>query len=64
MSYCRWSSNDFQCDLYCYEDINGGWTTHIAGSKLIPREPLPPEIPWKRGPGRKPRMLGWLGTTE
>ena len=20
MSYCRWSTNDFNCDLYCYFD--------------------------------------------
>ena len=31
MSYCRWSTDDFQCDLYCYEDVHGGWTTHVAG---------------------------------
>ena len=33
MSYCRWSSDDFACDLYCYADVNGGWTTHVAGSR-------------------------------
>lgn len=21
MSYCRWSSMDFQCDVYCYEHV-------------------------------------------
>ena len=36
MSYCRWSTNDFQCDLYCYEDCSGGWTTHVAGLKRSP----------------------------
>lgn len=30
MSYCRWSSNDFQCDVYVYADVAGGWTTHVA----------------------------------
>ena len=30
MSYCRWSDNNFTCDLYCYEDCKGGYTTHIA----------------------------------
>ena len=35
MSYCRWSSDSFRCDLYCYEDCRGGWTTHVAGRKRI-----------------------------
>jgi len=30
MSYCRWSSDNWRCDLYCYEDVNGGITTHVA----------------------------------
>lgn len=35
MSYCRWSSDSFRCDLYCYEDASGGWTTHVAGRKRV-----------------------------
>lgn len=35
MSYCRWSSDNFRCDLYCYEDVRGGWTTQVAGSRYI-----------------------------
>lgn len=41
MSYCRWSSDDFRCDIYCYEDVSGGFTTHVAGNRVrgeIPRE--------------------------
>lgn len=34
MSYCRWSSNDFRCDVYVYEDCAGGWTTHVAGNRV------------------------------
>ena len=30
MAYCRFSSDFFECDAYVYEDVNGGWTTHIA----------------------------------
>lgn len=33
MSYCRWSSDDFMCDLYCYADVSGGWTTHVAARR-------------------------------
>ena len=30
MSYCRWSSDAFRSDVYCYEDCNGGYTIHVA----------------------------------
>lgn len=33
MSYCRWSSDDSQCDVYVYEDVMGGFTTHVAGNR-------------------------------
>jgi len=36
MSYCRWSTDNFRCDLYCYEDVSGGWTTHVAGRRRTP----------------------------
>jgi hypothetical protein len=35
MSYCRWSCDDFKSDLYCYEDVSGGWTTHVAARRVI-----------------------------
>lgn len=41
MSYCRWSSDNWKCDLYCYENVNGGWTTHVAAQKVtgdVPEE--------------------------
>lgn len=34
MSYCRWSSNNWDCDLYCYADVSGGYTTHVAGNRI------------------------------
>lgn len=45
MSYCRWSTDDFQCDLYCYEDVAGGFTTHVAGRRVVYQGELPPPIP-------------------
>lgn len=33
MSYCRWSSSQWMCDVYVYEDCMGGWTTHVAKFK-------------------------------
>ena len=44
MSYCRWSSNDFLCDVYVYEHVHGGWTTHVATHKRVYKQPLPPPI--------------------
>lgn len=35
MSYCRWSSDNWRCDVYVYEDVSGGWTTHVAGRKRV-----------------------------
>lgn len=42
MSYCRWSSDNFRCDLYCYEDVSGGYTTHVAGRRRLGLDTLPP----------------------
>ena len=39
MSYCRFSSERFQCDVYCYADTSGGYTTHVAGRRRT--EPAP-----------------------
>lgn len=44
MSYCRWSSMDFKCDLYCYEHVDGTWTTHVASNKVV--TPIFPDAPW------------------
>jgi len=40
MSYCRWSSNDHQCDLYVY-DSPGGVTIHVASNRYGLARPLP-----------------------
>ncbi len=39
MSYCRFSSDGFMCDVYVYKDTSGGWTTHVAATRLIERAP-------------------------
>lgn len=44
MSYCRWSSDNFQCDLYIYEDVFGGWTIHVASRRTDPKAVIP-EVP-------------------
>lgn len=48
MAYCRFSSMNWRCDVYTYEDVGGGWTTHVAGR----RRPFPPipDLPLMRLP--------------
>lgn len=59
MSYCRWSSMGFKCDLYCYEHVGGFWATHVAGNKIV--SPIFPEAPWKliRGGYLGRLLFGW-----
>lgn len=33
MAYCRWSSMDWRCDIYCYEHVDGGYAIHVAGRR-------------------------------
>lgn len=47
MSYCRWSSNNFHCDLYCYECVDGTFTTHVATNRVVtPIIPHPAFSSW------------------
>jgi hypothetical protein len=58
VSYCRWSSDDFQSDVYVYEDVRGGWTTHVANRRVAYLEPLPPPVETVRGDTASPDA--WL----
>lgn len=40
MSYCRWSSDDHQSDVYVYESPQG-FEIHVASHRRILSEPLP-----------------------
>jgi hypothetical protein len=44
MSYCRFSSNDFQCDVYCYASTYGGYITHVAAARHVFKQELPPAL--------------------
>lgn len=46
MSYCRWSCDDFQCDLYVYESCEGGFMTYVGRTRLVFAEPLPHPVPF------------------
>lgn len=43
MAYCRWSSDDYQCDVYVYQS-DRGWVTHVAGRRPVFKAPLPPAV--------------------
>jgi len=42
---------NFMCDVYVYEDVYGGWTTHVASNRMI--FPPFPEIPFSWIPDLK-----------
>lgn len=44
MSYCRFSTDDFQCDLYCYESVNGNYETQVASNRFRFKIPLPEKV--------------------
>jgi len=44
MSFCRFSSDDHQCDVYCYESCYGRFVTHVAASRYVFVDPLPPPV--------------------
>lgn len=46
MNYCRFSTDDFQCDIYCYEDASGGYATHVACNRVIFKDRLPDRVPF------------------
>jgi len=34
MSYCRWSSDNFKCDIYAYES-DAGFEIHVANRRVV-----------------------------
>ena len=41
MSYCRWSSDGFACDVYVYEHYSDGYVCHIAARKIVNLDEAP-----------------------
>lgn len=44
MSYCRWSSDNWHCDVYSYADCEGGFTTHVANNRIVGDIPEVPNM--------------------
>lgn len=74
MSYCRWSCDDYQCDVYCYAHVDGFFAIHVARSRVTPSaETRPADIGawWTRGTEgiaefvtREMAVEAWLATGE
>jgi hypothetical protein len=48
MSYCRFSDDDLQCDLYCFGS-GEGYVTHVRQNRVVGEIPLLPDLkttPW------------------
>lgn len=44
MSYCRFSTDDFQSDVYVYPDLYDGITVDVADYRIDYMLPLPPQV--------------------
>lgn len=61
MSYCRFSSDGFQCDVYVYES-DAGWITHVAANRPISDEPPPTRATHPDAIARMTAEMDWLKT--
>jgi hypothetical protein len=43
MSYARFSSSNWRSEVYVYEDVSGGWTTHVSAMRRV--IPPIPDLP-------------------
>jgi hypothetical protein len=68
VSYCRFSDDDFRCNVYCFES-NGGITTHVATTRVVGD---PPHLDWGNLRSGSTEVFGqqykaqmkWLETAE
>lgn len=67
MSFCRWSSDNWRCDVYSYEDCAGGFTTHVAGNRIegeIPEVPNMLDVDNKTWLKAHQKQMDFLKTAE
>lgn len=57
MSYCRFSGDNFACDLYCYADVSGGYTTLVAVNRVLGE--IPKEEPWPGEGASEAEIEAW-----
>ncbi len=56
MSYCRFSSDNFSCDIYCY-DGGSHFVTHVAGNRHVGDIPKLLPLP---APGDQEGCNAWV----
>lgn len=44
MSYCRFSSDNYNCDIYAFADCYGGYTIHVAKRRYVGDIPKIPAV--------------------
>ena len=44
MSFCRWSTDDYLCDLYVYASVYGGFSVNVAANRRVYKAVLPEPI--------------------
>ena len=56
---------DFQCDIYCYEAVDG-YHIHVAERRRVLAEPLPalPPLPKNGQPDTAEKILEWLAVDD
>lgn len=65
MSYCRWSSDDHQCDVYVWADVAGGYRTEVAGRRRVWNDDvtLPPPVTLPVGQADSKERHAWAAAT-
>ncbi|WP_156782258.1 hypothetical protein [Acidihalobacter aeolianus] len=46
MTYCRFSDDDYQCDVLVYNNVHGTITIQVASMRRIYTTTLPPRVPF------------------
>lgn len=74
MSYCRWSSDNFQCDIYAYASCYGGYEINVASGRYKGEIPKVPTVPkpddkkgleeWKEAENKRHKYLRNCGTEK
>lgn len=66
MSYCRWSSDDHQCDVYVWADVAGGYRTEVAVRRRQFRAEvsMPPPVVFPVGEAGSSERTEWASETS
>lgn len=59
MSYCRWSSDDFECDIYAFHHVHGTYEVWVASRRHVSDEPKPASVPYPMGGTREEMDAFW-----